>query len=384
MLKDKIVKALGKLALAETKNLTRSIMRTQLKKQAGRFLDNWIAKSPETLTREAREKIGFDTIHFTEKDNEVVFKNSPALIAEWVAKSPATKDRVIRDEETGALYFDNYKLENTKIRELSDEFIKATDIQSVGVYGSFERVVRNLDPQDITARNFRHDFSGWNPAGVSMIDIWLEKCFGEAIDTDLTYAKLLFKKWVVGTARRAIQPGSSLDGCLTLQGPPGVGKTRFFREILPPPFDVRSGEIFCKDIKNPQKFIEAIIGKTVACFDELSVLQNDKVEAVFKQLLSSQNIDVRLAWARVPKRYALRQGFSATSNPEKFIRDPALNRRLWVIKLNDKRRLDFDFVWGNRVALWQEAVHLAQTDFSVHLSYDEQKEVEAYNQRFAV
>jgi predicted P-loop ATPase len=209
----------------------------------------------------------------------------------------------------------------------------------------------------------------------------MEKCFGTALTASPEHARLLFRKWIVGTAARTIHPGKSLDGCLVLQGETGIGKTQFFRQILPSPFDGRTGEIYC-DIKNPNKFVEALLGKTVACFDELSVLEHAKTLETFKQLLTSQFIDVRLAWARTVRRFNMRVGLGGTSNKTKFITDPSLSRRLWVIELNPSQRLDFDYLSANKEALWKEAVYFAEQGESCIMTPEEQKMIEEYNAKF--
>jgi predicted P-loop ATPase len=201
------------------------------------------------------------------------------------------------------------------------------------------------------------------------------------LDTDAAYAKLLFRKWIIGTARRIVSPGSTLDGCVVLQGPTGVGKTAFFRGLLPAPFEHRTGEIYA-DLKSPTKITEALMRKSVASFDELGVLEYEGTAELFKSLLTMNHIDVRLAWARAVRRFDLRVGLGATTNKERFIADAAMARRLWVIKLNNSQRLNFDYYNANKKALWQEALYLAEHDESCLLSLEEQKVVEANNASF--
>lgn len=375
-----IFKVLGK----EAKSLARSEIRSVVKKKTSSLLKGFFAKSPEELQEEANQLLGYPTLHYKiNKNNELEFKSSSVFIQEWLTNSPDLKNRLIKDEESGQVYLDGKELDNSKKIELINSFIKLCKIQSPAVNGHFESALKLLPYSDYTALRFKDVFAGWNPNNKSIINDWLHNCFGEGISTDLTYANMLFKKWIVGTARRAMNPGSSLDGCLVLQGPAGAGKTRHFRELLPEPFSQRTGEIHC-DIKNARQFVESILGKTVACFDELSVLQNDKVEDVFKQLLSSQFMDLRLAYRRDPQRYGLRQGFSATTNADKFIKDPALCRRLWVLELNESRKLDFDYLYANRHLLWQEAVYLANNNESCYLSSSEQKQVEDQNKKYLI
>jgi len=371
----------GKMLLSTGK----SLLTGEIKKKAKGLIGNYFAKTFDQARREAADKVGYDTVHFTmDKKENIVFKSSAVFVHEWLTSSPTVKGRLMKDEENGQIYFDgNPILSKTKL-DIITTISKQTGINSPALRGHLENALDDLEVSDFTSWKFKQEFAGWDPSKESIIDTFIPKAFGTAIAAeDVPAANRLFRKWIIGTAKRALEPGSSHDGCFVFQGPAGVGKTRFFRELLPEPFAQRTGEILC-DIKSPQKFQEAIVGKTVACFDELSVLAFPKTQDIFKQLLTSQFIDVRLPWARKPARYALRQGFAATSNPMKFITDPAFKRRLWVVKLNDSQRLDFDFLHGNRKELWQEAVYLVGQGETGILSYEEQKELEAANSVYEI
>jgi hypothetical protein len=373
----KILKSTGESA-------AKSLLSSGIKKTVKDLFNSQMKKSQGTIESEMINSIGFVTQHFKlDKAQNIVYKPSQLLMHEWIVNSPKINGKILRDEENNSFFFDGKPITNSVKVELLNLFSKDTGITSPSMPGWFDSALKLLDPVDYTSLLFKKEIPKWNVNNVSVIDSWLSNVFGTAIESDPAYANFLFKKWIVGTAKRIIQPGSSLDGCLTLQGPANVGKTRFFREILPEPFTNRTGEIYC-NIKNPQKFIESIIGKTVACFDELSILENKRSEETFKQLLSSQFIDVRLVWRKDPQRYMLRQGFAATSNKNKFINDQFLSRRLWTIKLNNSSRINLDFVRANRKMLWSEAVFLAETGPDQFLSVEEQKKVEESNLEFMI
>lgn len=377
-----ILNALGKVLGKEAKSLVRSEVRSEVKKKARSFLSKWMAKSEEEIHEEIKEKLGFDTNHYTVDKNQIIkFKSSSVFVQEFLTKHPKLIGKLVKDEESGSVYFDGQPWTNQIKIDLINLFAKTTDIQALNIGGHFDQAIKLVDVSDFNASKFKNHFQGWNPKDPSIINQWLISCFGQGIVTEQQYATMLFRKWIIGTARRAMLPGTNLDGCLTFTGPAGVGKTQFFRQLLPPPFDIRTGEVLC-NIKDPRKFAESILGKTIACFDELSVLESPKVEQTFKQLLSSENIDVRFAYRRDPQRYALRQGFGATTNELKFIKDRNLSRRLWIIELNGDKRLDFDWLIANREALWQEAVYWAEQGESCFLSESEQKTVELNNEKY--
>ena len=378
-LTNQIMGLLGK----EAKSLMKSQVRSSVKKKTGSFLKKFFAKSALQIQEEVDEMMGYPTIHYTvDKDQNPKMKVSSMMIQEWLMESPVCKGKVLKDEETDRIFFDGEELNAAKKVELIQSLLKTIGSPAQSIQGNFESALKLLPVDDLTAQQFKHVFAGWNPNHPSIIDEWLEGAFGSGLTTDLQYSKMLWKKWVVGTARRALTPGESLDGCLTLVGPSNLGKTLHFRHLLPEPFANRTGEIL-GDIKSPQKFVEGIIGKTIACFDELSILDNDRVEETFKQLLSSTAIDVRMVYKRTPQRYLLRQGFAATTNQKAFIKDPHLSRRMWCLELNDTKQLDFDFLYMNRFKLWQEAVYLAKDKSIVtYLTQEQQRQVEAMNLKY--
>jgi hypothetical protein len=362
----------------------RSLLLSEVKGSVKSFINKKRAKTIDDIHQEMLKSLGYLTSHYAvNKAQEIIYKPSAVFLHEWLMNSPLVKEKIVRDEESGHIYIDGELVSNAKKLDLIGRFIGSTNIKVASLASHMDNALKLLDLSDFNSSKFKNHFSGWTEGRESVINHWIPNVFGDALETNPDYATLLFRKWIIGSARRAINPGGTFDGCLVFRGPAGVGKTAFFRNLLPEPFETRTGEILC-NVKNPQKFVESIKGKTVACFDELSVLEHPSSEETFKQLLSSQFIDVRLAWAREPRRYALRQGFSATTNKEQFIPDAFLSRRLWTISLNGNGRMNFDYLFGNRKALWEEAVFLAQKEESCILSFDEQKLVEQHNEKYLV
>lgn len=367
---------LSKLLAKEAKSLFRSTARSKAKSTISNLAKKFFSKSEEDIKNEVIEKLGYLSAHYKVKNDEPIFKGSSLFFHEFITNNPELCNKLIKDEETGKLFFNEKPITNNDKTKIIKFICDKTKI-TTSAPSYFKTACDLLEVKDVNSIVFENEFSGWNEKNESVIDSWLENCFGNGVLSDIKFSNILFKKWVVGTAARAMAPGSSLDGCLTLVGPPGVGKTRFFRNMLPEPFDSRTGEIYCS-IKNPRQFTESIIGKTIACFDELSQLSDSKMEDVFKQLITSENIDVRLAYRRDPQRYELRQGFAATSNSEKCIPNETFSRRLWIIKLGQER-LNFEFVNKNNKKLWQEACYYAKQGFRTYLNREEQEHLEKIN-----
>ena len=375
---------LQKFLAKEATSLARSVLQSNAKKGIKNFFSRFKIKSKEALRIEVEKDLGYFSHHFSvNKEQEIIYKPSIIFVREWLTNTPFVSGRLVKDEESGTILLDGVSISSDpgKKMELINEFMRQTRIKIASVNSHFDGAFKLLDVVDFTATKFKSHFAGWKPENESVINNFLPSLFGEALETESEYATLLFRKWIIGTARRAMEPGVAFDGCLVLTGPGGVGKTSAFRELLPAPFNIRTGEVLCS-IKNSQKFMEGIIGKTIVCFDELSSLDAPKVQETFKQLLSSRFIDVRLPWRRDAQRFLLRAAFCATTNKDRFIKDAALSRRLWTIKLNNKGRINFDYLNQVKALLWQEAVYLAQRDENHLLSIKDQETVEAYNKQF--
>ncbi len=373
-----------KFLAKEATSLARSVLQSNAKQGIKSFIQRFKTKSADQIRTEVTQTLGYLSCHYSvNKQQEIVYKPSVVFVREWLTHSPFVANKLIKDEESGHVFFDGVLMDPAKKMDLINEFMRQTKIRVASLNSHFDGALKLLDVTDFTAKVFKEHFAGWDPTRESIIDNFLPKLYGEALETEAKYASSLFRKWIVGTAKRAMEPGIAFDGCLVLTGPGGVGKTSFFRDLLPTPFDKRTGEVLC-NIKNPQKFLEGTIGKTIQCFDELSSLDAPKSQETFKQLLSTQFIDVRLPWRRDAQRFNLRNAFGATTNRDKFIKDAALSRRLWTIQLNGKSKIDFDYLNSVKKQLWQEAVYLAGQNEPHLLSMKEQEVLEENNKKFLV
>jgi hypothetical protein len=373
----------SKLLAKEAKGLARTQIRGLVNKKAKSLLSNFFSKSQEQLQAEVQETLGFPSLHWKQnKSGEIEFKSSPLFMQEFLTMTPDLQGRLVKDEETNKIYYDDELLGNAAKIDLINLYCERTKINSAAVNSHFENALKLLSAVDYTSIKFAEEFVGWDKSPI--IHDWLANVFGkESIDCEYEYAAGLFRKWIIGAAHRILNPGASFQGTLVLVGPPGSGKTLHFRNLLPEPFSDRCGEIVCKSIKDPAKLTEAIVGKSIASFDEMSMLDETRITETLKQLLTLQQIQTRLAWGRSPITYNLRQAFCGTTNQSKFIQDAALLRRLWIIPLNEQVKFNYDYLMDNRRALWQEAVHLNSEKASFFLNSEEQKEVEKFNQRFS-
>lgn len=373
---------IAKLLTSVATSSAKSLLSGGIKKTVSNLIKKHTAKKPEQIEKEIIERLGYATSHYRlDRDQNIIFKSSPVFFHEWLSQSSSMKDKIVRDEENGSIFVNGTLLNNQTKMEIINSFVKATGVQSPAINSHFEAALKLIDPTDHVGSQFKQFFGSWVPGTPSVIDGWLEGCFGKNFTSDVSYANMIFHRWIIGAANRIVNPGSSLDGCLILKGKPNAGKTQHWRKIMPSPFDARTGEIYC-DVKDAAKTQEQLLGRSIGCLDELSVMDHPATVEVLKQLLTSQHINVRLAWRRSPESFAMRAAFCGTTNRERFITDKGLSRRCWVIELNDNCHLDFAFLENNRHSLWEEAIYLVGKGETCFLSLAEQKLIEEHNEKF--
>lgn len=376
---------IAKMLTSVVQSSAKSLIGSGIKKTVGDLIRRHTAKSPETIEKEIVGKLGFSTSHFKiDKGQVISFKSSPVFLHEWLLKSPLMKDKIIRDEENGQVFFNGNPINNSMKLEIINEFVKNTGVQSPALSSHIEAALKLYDATDFIGKKFAFNLSGWDINNPSTIDTFLEGCFGKDFAPDTAYSNKIFRKWMIGTARRITQPGSVLDWALILQSKKGgIGKTALLRNLMPKGFETRAGEIYC-DVKDARKFAENLIGLSVANFDEMSFSENADSTETFKMLLTSQFYTCRLAWRRDPQRFNLRNSFAGTTNKTQFITDPTLNRRLGVIDLVGNQKIDFNYLDAHKTKLWQEAIFLAQRGDECIMDPAEQKETEERNIKFLV
>lgn len=144
---------------------------------------------------------------------------------------------------------------------------------------------------------------------------------------DSTYIRRFLPKWL--TSIVASMHGQYSIICLVLTGPQGIGKTNFFRNLLPEDLRAYYGESKLDGGKDDEILM---CKKVILCDDEFG--GKSKMEAKkLKELSSRQTFSVRKPYGKTHEdltRYAVLCG---TSNEEEVINDPTGNRRIIPINV---------------------------------------------------
>lgn len=181
----------------------------------------------------------------------------------------------------------------------------------------------------------------------------------------------LMRKWGLSAVAAGISPnGISAPGVLTIQGGQYMGKTKWFKSLVPDELNlVKDGMILRPDDKDSVKqacsFWMVELGELDATFRKADV-------AALKAFLTNSSDVLRRPYAAKDSQYARRTVFFASVNPSKFLNDPTGNRRYWTIEataIDHTHGIDMQQVWA-------ELYVMLKAGAGYYLS---QEEVEALN-----
>jgi hypothetical protein len=176
------------------------------------------------------------------------------------------------------------------------------------------------------------------------------------------------KAWFVAAVARQMRPGCKMDTALVLQGAQGLGKSSFFRALLP------EDRWFCDSMASLDKDARLqLVRSWIFEWSELESVRRTEAGQV-KAFLSAQDDDVRPPYAREHVRRSRSCIIVGTTNDEQFLSDTTGSRRYWVIPVQS---IDKDEVERLRDHLWAEALHLYRQGEKWWLS----KELEARQQK---
>jgi putative DNA primase/helicase len=175
------------------------------------------------------------------------------------------------------------------------------------------------------------------------------KAKNENSDAIVMYMKkLLIRRWMISAVAAASMPsGFSTRGVLVFQGAQYVGKTRWFKSLVPAELDViAEGKALNPNDKDSIK--------QVICF---WMVELGEIDAIFrksdisslKAFISRDHDMIRLPYAAMESQFARRTVFFGSVNPENFLADDTGSSRYWTIAIDDvnhKHNVEMQQVWA--------------------------------------
>lgn len=212
------------------------------------------------------------------------------------------------------------------------------------------------------------------PALISTI-----KAHGEEEDLSIGVIKeLLLRRWMISAVAAAFEPnGVSAHGVLVLQGDQYLGKTAWFKSLVPAHLGViQDGLILRPDDRDS---VKQAVSNWLVELGELDATFSKSNIAQLKAFITRDHDTLRRAYAKLESHYARRTVFFASVNPRQFLHDTTGNRRYWTIScaaINHQHGLDMQQVWAEVLEIYRSGEPWRLTDDEVGLLNAHNKDFE--------
>jgi len=182
--------------------------------------------------------------------------------------------------------------------------------------------------------------------GKDRISNWLTY-YAAAEDNE--YTRMVGRKFLIGAAARALDPGCKVDTMLIAEGPQRLGKSTMPRALFGAEFfSDQIGDITSKD------GAERIQGTWCVEIAEMDKFSRVEANAI-KSFMSQRDDRYRAAYARNTVTRPRRCVFFGTINPDGvgYLKDSTGNTRFWPVAV---KHIDLEGIAADRDQIWAEAV----------------------------
>jgi putative DNA primase/helicase len=211
--------------------------------------------------------------------------------------------------------------------------------------------------------------------GVSRVQAFYDTLVTKAEDTPLK--ETLMRKWMLSAIAAVFSPnGAAGSGILVLQGEQYMGKTKWFKDLVPAELEIIKDGMML-DPKDKDSVYQCVtnwlveLGEVDATFRKADI-------AHLKAFLTKDTDVLRLAYARKTSEFARRTVFFASVNQEDYLNDPTGNRRFWTIEcqsIKHSHGLPMQQIWAEFYELWKKGE-------SYFLTQDELLKLNSRNEDF--
>lgn len=206
----------------------------------------------------------------------------------------------------------------------------------------------------------------------------LEQFFG-TVRSPVAIKDKLMRKWGIQAVAAAFSPdGIAAQGILTFVGPQNIGKTTWFRKLVPDELDVvLTGHTL--DLKSKDSIFIALTYWIVELGELDATFKKSEVSAM-KAFITQPQDKLRRPYAAVESNFGRRTVFGGSVNGEEFLADPTGNRRYLTIPVEGfefDHSVDMQQVWAEFYGLWKGGE-------AFFLSMDEVSELNTHNEQFTI
>jgi len=166
----------------------------------------------------------------------------------------------------------------------------------------------------------------------------------------------ILRRWLISAVAAAFNPeGVSAHGVLVFQGAQYMGKTAWFKRLVPPELRhvLQDGMMLRADDRDS---VKQIVSHWIVELGELDATFRKSDIAQLKAFLTRDKDILRRAYARRESEFARRTVFFASVNPKEFLHDQTGNRRFWVIECKSieyNHNIDMQQLWAEVLTLYK-------------------------------
>lgn len=193
------------------------------------------------------------------------------------------------------------------------------------------------------------------------------------------FKETLMQRWMISAIAAAFEPkGVSAHGVLVLQGAQYLGKTAWFKSLVPQDLELTADGMLL-DPKDKDSVYQIVtnwlveLGEVDATFKKADIAQ-------LKAFITKDRDILRRPYARSESAFARRTVFFASVNERDYLADPTGNRRFWTIEcsgINFRHGLEIQQVWAEFHDMYRRGE-------SWYLSPEEMTHLNAHNREFEV
>lgn len=181
--------------------------------------------------------------------------------------------------------------------------------------------------------------------------------------------EVLLKRWLVSAVAGAFKhDGISAHGVLVLQGDQYLGKTKWFKTLVPAELGVIQDGLMLRP--DDRDSIKQVVSYWLVELGELDATFRKSDIAQLKSFLTRDKDVIRRAYAKMESEYARRTVFFASVNPREFLHDQTGNRRYWTIEakwIDHSHSVDMQQLWAEVYELWKagEPYYLSEAEMGL-------------------
>lgn len=174
------------------------------------------------------------------------------------------------------------------------------------------------------------------------------RAVGEDVEANRLFKETLIKRWMLSAVAAIRRPdGVSAHGVLVFQGPQYVGKTAWFKRLVPADLNVVADGLTL-DVRDKDSIFN-VVSNWLVELGELDATFRRSDIAALKSFITRNHDKLRRPYDKTESSFPRRTVFFGSVNEENFLHDPTGNRRYWTIRVEDidhKHGLDMQQVWA--------------------------------------